>query len=82
MWLFNVTCENNVICENTVTFLPRTLRNAYFPGDPLGGLSHHFGELSTQKYLLKYPGAHPAIASYNATGSLARFENKNIIFYF
>jgi hypothetical protein len=36
------------------------------------------------------PGANPTIASYNAsivnfynaTGSLARFENKNIIFYF
>jgi hypothetical protein len=36
------------------------------------------------------PGANPAIASYNAsvvnfynaTGSLARLENKNIIFYF
>jgi hypothetical protein len=36
------------------------------------------------------PGANPMIASYNAsvvnfynaTGSLARFENKNIIFYF
>jgi hypothetical protein len=38
----------------------------------------------------KIPGANPTIASYNAsvvnfynaTGSLARFENKNIIFYF
>jgi hypothetical protein len=37
-----------------------------------------------------HPGANPTIASYNAnvvnfynvTGSLARFENKNIIFYF
>jgi hypothetical protein len=28
------------------------------------------------------PGANPAIASYNATGSLARFENKNILYYF
>jgi hypothetical protein len=36
------------------------------------------------------PGANPTIASYNAgvvnfyiaIGSLARFENKNIIFYF
>jgi hypothetical protein len=36
------------------------------------------------------PGANPTIASYNAsvvnfykaTGSLARFESKNIIFYF
>jgi hypothetical protein len=36
------------------------------------------------------PGANPTIASYNAsvvnfyyaTGSLARFENKNILFYF
>jgi hypothetical protein len=36
------------------------------------------------------PGANPTIASYtdsvvnfyNATGSLARFENKNIFFYF
>jgi hypothetical protein len=24
------------------------------------------------------PGANPTIVSYNATGSLARFENKNI----
>jgi hypothetical protein len=40
--------------------------------------------------LLPCPGANPTIASYNAsvvnfcnaTGSLARFENKNIIFYF
>jgi hypothetical protein len=37
-----------------------------------------------------YPGANPTIASYNAsvvnfynaTGSLARFENTNIFFYF
>jgi hypothetical protein len=37
-----------------------------------------------------HPGANPTIASYNASvvnfynakGSLARFENKNIIFYF
>jgi hypothetical protein len=28
------------------------------------------------------PGAKPTIASYNATGSLARFENKNILLYF
>jgi hypothetical protein len=36
------------------------------------------------------PGANPTIASYNAsvvnfhtaTGSLARFENKNILYYF
>jgi hypothetical protein len=32
------------------------------------------------------PGANPTIASvvifYNATGSQARFENKNILFYF
>jgi hypothetical protein len=27
-------------------------------------------------------GANPTIASYNATGSLARLENKNILFYF
>jgi hypothetical protein len=27
-------------------------------------------------------GANPTITIYNATGSLARFENKNIIFYF
>jgi hypothetical protein len=40
--------------------------------------------------LLSKSGANPTIASYNAsivkfyhaTGSLARFENKNIIFYF
>jgi hypothetical protein len=40
--------------------------------------------------LTQIPGANPTIASYtasvanfyNATGSLARFENKNIIFYF
>jgi hypothetical protein len=41
-------------------------------------------------YALGTPGANPTIASYNgsvvnfynATASLARFENKNIIFYF
>jgi hypothetical protein len=40
--------------------------------------------------IINYPGATPTIASYNAsfvnfykaTVSLARFENKNIIFYF
>jgi hypothetical protein len=39
---------------------------------------------------ISYPGANPTIASYNAsvvnfynaTGSLAHFENKNITFYF
>jgi hypothetical protein len=41
-------------------------------------------------YAQLVPGANPTIASYNAsvvnfynaTGSLARFGNKNIIFYF
>jgi hypothetical protein len=28
------------------------------------------------------PGANPTIMSYNATGSLACFENKNILYYF
>jgi hypothetical protein len=45
---------------------------------------------SNLKYIFFYPGANPTIASYNAsvvnfyyaTGSLARFENKNILFYF
>jgi hypothetical protein len=40
--------------------------------------------------LIKIPGANPTIASYNAsvvnfynaTGSLARFENENILFFF
>jgi hypothetical protein len=27
-------------------------------------------------------GAKPTIVTYNATGSLSRFENKNIVFYF
>jgi hypothetical protein len=49
------------------------------------------GKLKIQvTYSFKYPGANPTIASYNASvvnfynamGSLARFENKNIIFYF
>jgi hypothetical protein len=39
---------------------------------------------------LQEPGANPTIASYNASvvnfynaaGSLARFENKNILFFF
>jgi hypothetical protein len=30
----------------------------------------------------RWPGANPTIASYNATGSLARFENKSFLFYF
>jgi hypothetical protein len=33
-----------------------------------------------QKYVTPVPN--PTIAIYNATGSLARFENKNIFFYF
>jgi hypothetical protein len=28
------------------------------------------------------PGPNPTTSIYNATGSLARFENKNILFYF
>jgi hypothetical protein len=28
------------------------------------------------------PGANPTTLIYNATGSLPRFENKNIFFYF
>jgi hypothetical protein len=30
----------------------------------------------------EWPGPNPTIASYNATGSLACFENQNISFYF
>jgi hypothetical protein len=33
-------------------------------------------------YLVQGPGGNPTIAIYNATGSLACFENKNILFYF
>jgi hypothetical protein len=28
------------------------------------------------------PGANPTIASYNATGSLAGFDDKNMLFFF
>jgi hypothetical protein len=53
----------------------------------------HFDQLLTDmpaRHDRYWPGANPTIASYNAsvvnfynaTGSLARFENKNIIFYF
>jgi hypothetical protein len=37
-------------------------------------------EMFAKKHLL--PGANSTIAIYNATGSLARFENKNILFSF
>jgi hypothetical protein len=33
-------------------------------------------------FVTGHSGAKPTIASYNATGSLARFENNNILFYF
>jgi hypothetical protein len=35
-----------------------------------------------KKVYLSFSGANPTIASYNATDSLARFENKIIFFYF
>jgi hypothetical protein len=36
---------------------------------------------ASMKVLFK-SGANPTIVSYNATGSLAHLENKNILFYF
>jgi hypothetical protein len=54
-------------------------------------LSEHCTSVASTKLLLFVaPGANPTIASYNAsvvnfynaTGSLARLENKNILFYF
>jgi hypothetical protein len=37
--------------------------------------------LSCIPKLVHRTGANPTIASYNATGSLARFENKKVFYY-
>jgi hypothetical protein len=60
-------------------------------GPLVGRLGHGLGILEKlQKSLKIRPGANPTIVIYNASvvnfynamGSLARFENKNILFYF
>jgi hypothetical protein len=41
-----------------------------------------YTEENSSPLFLATSGANPTIVIYNATGSLARFKNKNILFYF
>jgi hypothetical protein len=48
----------------------------------LNGLLHDTRANISHWGLNFIPGANPTIVTYNATGSLVRFEIKNIVFYF
>jgi hypothetical protein len=62
-------CYGHIFAKTSGSLSPKRQYFADFSGENL------------LKIITSVPGANPMIVGYNATGSLARFESKKILYY-